>query len=135
MYGAELQSLHKRSPARFVEMFKYASNAVINNSQYLSELDMIGDADFGVNISSGFEKILVKLTPLNDPEIGSVLELAGDIFILEIGATIGGFLGLAFQRAGRQLRGEKDSELARHSYDVGDDAYDNKGNRRGKEWR
>ncbi len=67
---------------------------------------MVGDADFGVNVSSGFEKILGNLQTLLNPDIGLVLRTAGEVFVFEIGSTIGGFLGRAFQAAGKQLQGK-----------------------------
>jgi dihydroxyacetone kinase phosphoprotein-dependent L subunit len=67
---------------------------------------MIGDADFGVNVSSGFEKILNKLQNLTKPDMGLILRTAGEVFVFEIGSTIGGFMGRAFQAAGGQLRGK-----------------------------
>ena len=89
-------------------MFKNAAEAIVNKSQYLSELDMIGDADFGTNISSGFEKILVSLSELDDPDIGNILSTAGQVFVFEIGSTIGGLVGRGFQAAGKQLRGKRE---------------------------
>ncbi len=67
---------------------------------------MIGDADFGVNISSGFEKIQGKLQTLTNPDIGIILRTAGEVFVFEIGSTVGGFMGRAFQAAGKQLQGK-----------------------------
>ena len=87
-------------------MFEYASKTVISNSQYLSELDMIGDADFGVNISTGFEKVLENLSKLKNPDIGTILKAAGDVFIFDIGATVGGLFGRSLQRAGRKAQGK-----------------------------
>lgn len=68
---------------------------------------MIGDADFGVNISSGFEKILAKLSTLRDPDIGAILIAAGQVFVFDIGSTIGGLVGRGFHRAGKQLQGKR----------------------------
>jgi dihydroxyacetone kinase-like protein len=88
-------------------MFEYAAKAVIANSQYLSELDMIGDADFGVNVSTGFQRVLKELKALRDPDIGQVLQTAGDVFVFDIGATIGALIGRAFQRAGEAMHGQR----------------------------
>ena len=95
------------SSAQFLEMFKQAAGSVIAKSQQLSELDMIGDADFGVNISTGFEKVIKKLSDLHDLSIGDILTTAGHVFVFDIGSTIGGLLGRAFQRAGKQLSGKQ----------------------------
>jgi len=88
-------------------MFQDAARSIVKNSQYLSELDMKGDADFGINISSGFEKALDRLAKLMDPDIGTILITAGDVFVYDIGATIGGLLGRALQRTGKQTKGKR----------------------------
>jgi len=88
-------------------MFGKASKAVIEKSQQLSELDMIGDADFGINISTGFEKTIQKLSALQDPDVGTILSTAGNVFVFDIGSTIGGFIGRAFQKAGKQMQGKR----------------------------
>ncbi len=72
---------------------------------------MVGDADLGVNVSSGFEKIISKLQTMIDPDIGIILRTAGEVFVLEIGSTIGGFLGRAFQASGKQLQGKASLNL------------------------
>jgi dihydroxyacetone kinase-like protein len=89
-------------------MFKQAGEAVIEKSPQLSELDMIGDADFGANISNGFERILAKLCELRDPDIGTVLTTAGQVFVFDIGSTIGSLVGRGFQKAGLQLQGKRE---------------------------
>jgi dihydroxyacetone kinase-like protein len=95
-------------------MFREAAETIMGKSQQLSELDMIGDADFGANISSGFEKILVSLSELDDPDIGTILSTAGKVFVFEIGSTIGGLIGSGFQAAGKQLQGKR--ELNAHEF-------------------
>jgi dihydroxyacetone kinase-like protein len=79
---------------------------IINNELYLSELDMIGDADFGINVSRAFRMILERLTQLSDPDIGTILRTAGNVFVFDIGATIGGYLGRSFQKAADEMQGK-----------------------------
>jgi dihydroxyacetone kinase-like protein len=95
------------SSSQFLELFKHACKNIIGKSQYLSELDMIGDADFGVNISRGFEEIIQKLGTLQEPDVGTILKEAGDVFVFDIGATIGGLFGRSLQKAGKQMEGKK----------------------------
>lgn len=80
---------------------------IIANEQYLSELDMIGDADFGVNVSKGFGAVLERLSQIRDADIGTILSTAGNVFMFDVGATIGGFLGRSFQKAGKNMQGRK----------------------------
>jgi dihydroxyacetone kinase-like protein len=88
-------------------MFGRAARTVVDHAQYLSELDMIGDADFGINVSRGFEEVLEKLALLQNPDIGMILGTAGDVFVFDIGGTIGILLGRALQRAGKQMKGKQ----------------------------
>ena len=79
---------------------------IIDNELYLSELDMIGDADFGINVSRGFRMILEQFAQLSDPDIGTILKTAGNVFVFDIGATIGGYIGRAFQKAANEMEGK-----------------------------
>ena len=75
-------------------MFTRAANAVIQRAAYFSELDMLGDADFGVSVSKGLDLVLQRLSVENgDPDVGRILTLAGDTFSMEVGSTIGVLLG------------------------------------------
>ena len=97
------------SSSNFLLRFEAASRTVIDNAQMLSELDMIGDADFGVNISRGFERVLEEFRTLKgqDPDIGTLLTKAGEVFVFEVGSTIGGLIGRAFQKGGKALLDER----------------------------
>lgn len=92
---------------QFLAMFKQAGESIIEKSQQLSELDMIGDADFGINVSGGFEKIRAELSSLQDPDIGTILAASGQVFVFDVGSTIGALIGRAFQRAGKQFQGKR----------------------------
>jgi dihydroxyacetone kinase-like protein len=93
--------------AEFLQMFEQAAKAVIDRKEYLSELDMVGDADFGVNISRGFEEVIRKLSTQENPDIGTVLTTAGDIFAFEVGSTIGGLIGRALLEAGKRMQSKR----------------------------
>ena len=93
-------------------MFERAARATIQHKDYFSELDMIGDADFGTNIAKGFELTLAKLSAESDPDIGRVLLLAGDTFSMDVGSTIGGFFGQGLSEAGNRLRGKREMDAA-----------------------
>jgi dihydroxyacetone kinase-like protein len=99
--------LDEISNLEFLAMLEHAGKVVIQNSQYLSELDMLGDADFGVNISRGFEMVIEKLPGLQDSDIGTILKAVGDVFLYDIGATIGGLLGRSLQKAAKEMQGKR----------------------------
>ncbi len=94
-------------------MFSRAANAAIARSAYFSELDMLGDADFGVSVSKGLELVLQRLSmEKSDPDIGRILALAGDTFSMEVGSTIGVLLGCALTEAGEAMDGKKTLDSA-----------------------
>lgn len=69
---------------------------------------MLGDADFGVNISKGFELVVSRLSSERDPDIGRVLSIAGDTLTMDVGSTIGGLLGQALSEAAKGQMGRRD---------------------------
>ncbi len=91
-------------------MFERAARSAIQRKDYFSELDMIGDADFGTNVAKGFELVLAKLSTEADPDIARVLLVAGDIFSMEIGSTIGGLFGQGLTEAGKRLQGKREMD-------------------------
>ena len=94
-------------------MFTRAANAVIQRAAYFSELDMLGDADFGVSVSEGFDLVLQKLSQENgDPDVGRILTVAGDTFSMEVGSTIGVLLGCALIESGKTMEGRKTLDAA-----------------------
>ncbi|MGD0636733.1 MAG: DAK2 domain-containing protein [Nitrososphaerales archaeon] len=94
-------------------MFTRAANAVTQRAAYFSELDMLGDADFGVSVSKGFELVLQRLSLENgDPDVGRILTVAGDAFSMEVGSTIGVLFGCALTEAGRAMDGRKNLDSA-----------------------
>jgi phosphoenolpyruvate---glycerone phosphotransferase subunit DhaL len=88
-------------------MFSRAATAVIQRADYFSELDMAGDADFGVSLSKGFEMAMGRLSREADPDIGRVLTMTGDTFSMEVGSTIGVIFGSALSEAGRAMNGRR----------------------------
>ncbi|MGA2664918.1 MAG: DAK2 domain-containing protein [Nitrososphaerales archaeon] len=88
-------------------MFTRAAGAVARRADYLSELDMAGDADFGVSISKGFDLVLDRLSREGDLDVGRVLAVAGDTFSMEVGSTIAVLFGSALTEAGKAMEGRR----------------------------
>ena len=81
------------------------------NRQYLTDLDSaIGDADHGINMNRGFQKVLEKLPSVEDKDIGSILKTVGMTLVSTVGGAGGPLYGTLFMRAGMAV-GSKD-ELA-----------------------
>jgi len=89
-------------------MFEKAARDTIGRKDLYSELDMLGDADFGVNISRGFELVIARLSAVDSPSIAKVLSIAGDTFTMEVGSTIGGLFGQALSAASKSIEGREE---------------------------
>jgi dihydroxyacetone kinase-like protein len=67
---------------------------------YLTELDSpIGDADHGINMARGFNKVVEKLPSVADADIGSILKSSGMALISSVGGASGPLYGTFFMRA------------------------------------
>ena len=71
------------------------------NKEYLTELDSaIGDADHGINMKRGFDKVMDKLPSVADKDIGSILKTTGMTLISSVGGASGPLYGTFFMRSG-----------------------------------
>jgi dihydroxyacetone kinase-like protein len=67
---------------------------------YLTELDSpIGDADHGINMARGFNKVVEKLPSVADTDIGNILKTSGMALISSVGGASGPLYGTFFMRA------------------------------------
>jgi dihydroxyacetone kinase-like protein len=75
--------------------------AVLDDKKaYLTELDSpIGDADHGINMARGFNKVVEKLPSAADTDIGSILKATGMTLISSVGGASGPLYGTFFMRA------------------------------------
>jgi len=82
---------------------RYAG-VVAEQKQYLTGLDAaIGDGDHGINMDRGFQAVLVKLAPVRDKEIGTLLKTTGMALVGSVGGAGGPLYGTFFLRAGAAL--------------------------------
>lgn len=83
------------------------SMAIINNKEYLTELDAaIGDGDHGINMARGFEAVCSKLQAMGDNnDIGTVMKTVGMTLISKVGGASGPLYGTAFMRAAVPCQG------------------------------
>ncbi len=72
-----------------------------DNKQYLTDLDAaIGDADHGINMTRGFNKIMEKLPTVIDKDIGNILKTVGMTLFSSVGGASGPLYGTFYTRAG-----------------------------------
>lgn len=74
----------------------------------LTDLDReIGDADHGLNMNRGFQKVKEKLPTFADKDIGTILKSTGMVLLSSIGGASGPLYGTFFMRAATSV-GEKE---------------------------
>jgi dihydroxyacetone kinase-like protein len=77
------------------------------NKNYLTELDAaIGDADHGINMNRGFQKVVSQLPSVADKDIGSILKTVSMTLISSVGGASGPLYGTLFLRASTAVAGK-----------------------------
>lgn len=78
---------------------KFAAE-IEQNKDYLTELDAaIGDADHGINMDRGFQKVNSQLPSVADKDIGSILKAVSMTLISSVGGASGPLYGTFFLKA------------------------------------
>ncbi|MDP8965412.1 MAG: dihydroxyacetone kinase subunit DhaL [Cyanobacteriota bacterium] len=79
------------------------------NKDYLTELDAaIGDADHGINMNRGFQKVVSQLPSVADQDIGSILKTVSMTLISSVGGASGPLYGTLFLRASTAVVGKSE---------------------------
>ena len=79
--------------ARVYECLKYIGEKIIENREYLTNLDReIGDADHGVNMARGYTAVIEK-ADTDNPDIGGILKKAGMTLLSTVGGASGPLYG------------------------------------------
>jgi dihydroxyacetone kinase-like protein len=89
------------------------ADVIQENKQHLTELDSaIGDADHGINMNRGFQKVLTKLPSVEDKDVGTILKTAGMALVSSVGGAGGPLYGTAFMQAGMAVAGKHELEAS-----------------------
>lgn len=92
---------------------KTMADIAIANKQYFSQLDsVVGDADFGVSLSTGFQAILDKWDTLDHSSISSFLMKVGVVITSNVGGVSGPIWGTGFMRVGMASKDKTTLTLA-----------------------
>lgn len=79
------------------------------NEQYFSELDgVMGDADFGVSLASGFRNVMAQWNTYNMSSIGDFLLGVTQAITSSTGGCSGPVWGTLFMRTGMAFRGKQE---------------------------
>jgi dihydroxyacetone kinase-like protein len=94
-----------------VDCLRRMVDVIHENKGYLTDLDAaIGDADHGINMDRGFQKVLEKLPGLEDKDVGTVLKTVGMTLVSSVGGAGGPLYGTAFMQAGTAVAGKHEIE-------------------------
>ena len=86
---------------QIVSWLEKLSDVLTDNRDYLTELDSaIGDADHGINMKRGMDRVMEKLPGVADKDIGNILKTAGMTLISSVGGASGPLYGTFFMRGG-----------------------------------
>ncbi len=90
-----------------LQWLKTFTTTLEENKDYLTELDAaVGDADHGINMNRGFQKVSQQLTNLTDSDIGTILKTVSMTLISSIGGASGPLYGTLFLQASRVAVGK-----------------------------
>ena len=93
--------------AQIIQWLQSVAVVIEENKDYLTELDAaIGDADHGINLHRGFQKVLAQLPNVADKDVGTVLKTVSMTLISTVGGASGPLYGTLFLRASAAVAGK-----------------------------
>lgn len=94
---------------QIIQWLQAVAVAIAQNKDYLTELDAaIGDADHGLNMNRGFQKVISQLPSVVDKDIGSILKTVSMTLISNVGGASGPLYGTLFLRASTAVTGKQE---------------------------
>ena len=92
-----------------VQWLEAVATMLAENKEYLTELDAaIGDADHGINMNRGFQKVMDKLPTFADKDIGTILKNVSMNLISSVGGASGPLYGTFFLKASTKVTGKQE---------------------------
>ena len=103
---ADCETLRREQIVAWLEL---AADALQAERDSLTELDAaIGDADHGINMDRGFQKVRALLPSLSGQDISGVLKSVGMALIGSVGGAAGPLYGTGFLRAAAVTAGSQE---------------------------
>jgi len=94
---------------QIIQWLQTFATVLEQNKDYLTELDAaIGDADHGINMNRGFQKVLIQLPNVVEQDIGNILKAVSMILISSVGGASGPLYGTLFLRASTAVMGKQE---------------------------
>jgi phosphoenolpyruvate---glycerone phosphotransferase subunit DhaL len=109
--GLEPANLQKKmvSKEQILQWLQAVGVILAENKDYLTQLDAaIGDADHGINMNRGFQKVIAQLPSVADKDIGTILKTVSMTLISSIGGASGPLYGTLFLRASAAVAGKSE---------------------------
>jgi dihydroxyacetone kinase-like protein len=96
------------SKEQIIQWLQAVTLVLEQNKDYLTELDAaIGDADHGINMNRGFQKVVSQLPGVVDKDIGNILKTVSMTLISSVGGASGPLYGTLFLRASTAVAGKQ----------------------------
>lgn len=98
---------------QFVDWLMRCGEVFSRERDFLTRLDTeIGDADHGLNMNRGFNKVVEKLPSVADKDIGFILKNTGMTLLSSVGGASGPLFGTFFIRAAQAANAKQSLDLA-----------------------
>jgi dihydroxyacetone kinase-like protein len=94
---------------QILQWLQQFASAIAQNKEYLTQLDAaIGDADHGINMDRGFQKVANQLSNFAAQDISSILKSVSMTLISSVGGASGPLYGSFFLRASTAVIGKQE---------------------------
>lgn len=94
---------------QIVQWLQAVATVIEQNKDYLTQLDAaIGDADHGINMNRGFQKVATQLPNVADKDISNILKTVSMNLISTVGGASGPLYGTLFLRASMAVTGKQE---------------------------
>ncbi|MGL5416151.1 MAG: dihydroxyacetone kinase subunit DhaL [Clostridium sp.] len=90
---------------KVIKTLENITRKIDENKGYLSELDaIIGDGDHGINLSKGFNEVIVAVKNDENLSIDKILKKAGMTLVSKVGGASGPLYGTGFMKASMVIK-------------------------------
>ncbi|MFI8417181.1 dihydroxyacetone kinase subunit DhaL [Serratia sp. NPDC078593] len=101
------------SKQQIVDWLLRCGDVFTRERDFLTQLDTeIGDADHGLNMNRGFNKVVEKLPSVADKDIGFILKNTGMTLLSSVGGASGPLFGTFFIRAAQSTNAKQSLDLS-----------------------
>ena len=98
---------------QIVSWLKLTAEVIEENKEHLTELDAaIGDAEHGISMARGFQKVAGQLPELAGKDIATILRSAGATLLSATGGAGGTLFATFFMEAGKAVSGKAELSTA-----------------------